>query len=69
MIVAKFKVQSVTTYEGGSETVELSAVHGPGNETWSKFTPSGKLSITISNPDAVGQLKVGASYLLTFAPA
>lgn len=63
-ITAKFTCQSVTTYES-AERVELTAAHGPGNESWSKATPGGNLQITISNPAARGQFTPGKSYMLT----
>lgn len=48
-------------------TVELSAVAGsPGNESWSSATPSGRLEMTISNPDAAEQFELGEHYLLRF---
>lgn len=40
-----------------------------GNGDWSKWTPSGDLSITITNPDAVEQFEVGEVYSLTFQKA
>ena len=56
--------------------VKLAAAFGtylkglPGdNEAWSKYTPSGEISMTITNPAAVDQFEVGAVYRLTFEPA
>lgn len=37
-----------------------------GNQDWSKYTPSGKLEMTITNPGAVEQFDVGAVYEMTF---
>lgn len=39
------------------------------NKDWSKYTPQGELSITITNPAAVEQFEVGAVYSLTFEKA
>lgn len=61
---AKFRCQSVKRDASENEYVELSAVSGPGNETWSKWTPSGGLTMMISNPDAQGQCKPGTDYFL-----
>lgn len=36
-----------------------------GNKDWSKYTPSGDLSITITNPAAIEQFDVGEVYSLT----
>lgn len=67
-IVAKFTCQAVTDY-GSSEEVKLYAAHGPGNESWSKATPGGQFSISISNPAARGHFEPGKSYMLTIEPA
>lgn len=39
------------------------------NFEWSKYTPSGYIELTVSNPDAFGKFEVGSEYLLTFEPA
>lgn len=46
------------------------ASHGEdeSNKTWSKYTPNGKLEMTVTNPDAVEQFEVGRAYYLTFDP-
>lgn len=36
-----------------------------GNRDWSKWTPSGDLSITITNPAAIDQFEIGGVYRLT----
>lgn len=38
------------------------------NKSWSKWTPAGSLSLTISNPDAYDQFEAGKLYELTFEP-
>lgn len=38
-------------------------------ETWSKATPSGRLEMTITNPQAMEHLKVGKDYFLDIEPA
>ena len=40
-----------------------------GNKDWSKYTPSGDLSITITNPAAVEQFEIGEVYELSFERA
>ena len=40
-----------------------------GNGDWSKYTPSGDLQITITNPAAIEQFEVGEVYELTFTKA
>jgi hypothetical protein len=66
-IIAKLTCETVTTGVQ-FETVRLKAAHGPGNEEWSKFTPSGSVELTITNPDAQGAFEPGKSYAVTFAP-
>lgn len=39
------------------------------NKSWSKWTPSGELSMTISNPDLVDRFEVGKAYFLDIADA
>jgi len=36
------------------------------NKTWSKFTPYGEVKLGISNPEAVGQFKLGKAYWVDF---
>jgi hypothetical protein len=78
-IRAKFRVQTVTRHayanvaDIAAEEVTLRAVtssdpHDP-NHTWSKATPAGQLTMTISNPDAIGKLELGADYYLDFTKA
>ena len=40
-----------------------------GNSDWSKWTPAGELSMTITNPAAVDQFEIGSVYRLTFDKA
>ena len=37
-------------------------------ETWSKWTPNGELTMTITNPDAIKHLAVGRDYFLDLTP-
>jgi hypothetical protein len=75
---AKFrctKVQQVSTcsadgiYADKQEEVVLSAVCGKTNEQWSKWTPSGTLTMTINNPDAQGKFKPTQCYYLDITEA
>lgn len=40
-----------------------------GNKDWSKYTPSGELAITITNPSAIAEFEVGEVYELSFDKA
>lgn len=75
MVRCKMVVKSRTEYmhsPGGEVSqvqVALEAVHGKDNASWSKFTPSGLMSLTITNPEAYKRLELGGTYFLDFSPA
>lgn len=54
-------------------TVTLQPVFGgkddEENRSWSKWTPSGELKLTITNPQAFEQLKIGKAYFVDLHPA
>lgn len=65
----KFRLHTVTQVkwnagESDIKTLEFSPVIGPGNETWAKATPGGKLTMTITNAAALDLLKLGSDYWL-----
>lgn len=73
---AKFRCTQIikTCYAGNDAPVDmvqvkLSAVYGETNKTWSKWTPSGELTMTINNPAALEQYHVGEFYFLDFTDA
>lgn len=70
-ICAKFRCTSVKKIEGGQEVVEMSPVTSGSddNKTWSKYTPCGSLSMTITAEGAVGHFEPGRQYFLDFTPA
>lgn len=70
MVKAKVRCTSIKHTENFS-TVELVPVYGSGeeNKTWSKYTPSGKIELCITNPDAVAYLELGSEFYLTFEKA
>lgn len=39
------------------------------NSDWSKYTPSGKIEMCITNPKAIDQFELGGEYIVTFDPA
>ena len=65
-----FKCVSVTKHDCGNETVTLSAVNksstNPENVEWSKYTPSGTLTMVITQEGAVDIFKPGKEYSLVF---
>ena len=50
--------------------IRLTAVYGEGNEnaSWSKWTPSGEIKMTITNPAAIDKFELGRSYFVDFIP-
>lgn len=75
---AKMKITSVTRLEYGAEQVCMVAVYREGgygedgldeDNTFAKFTPSGKLELTITNPALYGKLNPGEKYYIDFTKA
>ena len=68
-IKAKFRVNFVQTGQG-AETIFAHPVYGGSdeNKSFSLATPSGTLSLTITNPAAMGVLKNGQEFYLDFTP-
>lgn len=58
---ARFKCDSVE-HTSEAQIIKLSAITGPGSESWAKYTPSGGLNMYITNPDAFGQVVPGKHY-------
>lgn len=74
-VVAKFRVSSRTEYAGWGdepgktqESVKLMAAAGPENKAWAAATPAGMIEMTITNPAALDQFKVGEYVMVTFEP-
>lgn len=75
---AKMQVQAVIAQGEKQETVEFTAVTGKGpfgaqgeseDNTYARYTPSGRCVLTINNPDLLGQHKVGEKYYVDFTKA
>jgi hypothetical protein len=49
--------------------VVLSPVSGDENKTWAKYTPSGKVELSIDNPDAYEYFELGKTYFVDFTEA
>lgn len=78
-VQAMFYCESVTPHQGTADAanVVLRAAFGTyltskglpedqANESWSKYTPSGQVNMTITNPSAVDQFEIGEVYSLIF---
>jgi hypothetical protein len=69
-VVAKFKCVEKTERDGNPNPVDVRLVptydeNGP-NKQWSKWTPSGEIKLTITNPPASDAFVPGVEYLITF---
>lgn len=70
-IRAKFRVHSVSQENAESQSVRLHPVYtgSDENKSFSKFTPSGELQMSITNPAAQGFFVNGREYYLDITPA
>lgn len=68
MVVNTVKRCASDTGEIQSEEITLSAVYsdkeGAPNKQWSKWTPCGNLSFTVTNPAALGKVLPGQFYFV-----
>lgn len=64
MIRAKVKCTEITQRQNDVMTHILTPVMGKENETWSKWTPSGKIELQITNPAA--KFEFGKEYFVDF---
>ncbi len=73
---ARFWVKEVVHHHNGHKgtvqpvTVKLAAAYndGKGNEDWSKYTPSGEITMMVTNPAASDMFVLGESYYVDFTP-
>lgn len=58
----------VFTGPGKITRVKFAAVYGDSkeNKTWSRYTPSGSIELSIDNPAAVDAFELGAEYIVSF---
>lgn len=66
-VIDRTSSYSITKQE--SHQVKLAAVTDPANKTWAAYTPSGSIELTINNPDAFAQFKVGETFFVDFTAA
>lgn len=78
MMRAKLRVSDVVSHGPTSETITMNPVtgtekFGPSgeseNNTYARFTPSGSVSLGITNPDLIGKFKVGQTFYADFTEA
>jgi hypothetical protein len=70
-ILAKFKVGSVTDFGNNNHDVAMSPVTSGSeeNKSFSKWTPSGKIEMHITNPECIGFFQAGEEYYVEFRKA
>lgn len=69
MVTAKFFVKTITrhAHQPLAAQVELSAVtRGEDNKNWSRYTPSGTITMYVTNAAAIEQFELGKEYIITF---
>lgn len=78
MVRAKFWVTNVNHAHTGPGNifaeVKMAPVYSgqdgnPANAEWSKATPQGAISLSITNPEAIEQFELGKSYWIDISPA
>jgi len=69
-IIARFHCHTVLKAKD-QETVTLQPVYSDKkdspNYTWSQYTPTGKIEMTITNPAALGKFEPGKAYNIEFS--
>ena len=76
MVRAKMYVNSVKRHANSDgsisqEEVSLNAVYGPegsANSKWAKYTPSGNLTMNITNQEAYGKILPGQYFFVDLTP-
>ena len=76
-MVAKFKVTNVVKHHETLEELEFMAVtdkdfdpDGKSDDnSFSRWTPSGTLKMTVTNPELIGKFVAGQKFYLNFNPA
>jgi len=69
---AKFQCVSIKDFGSTGKLIELTAVYSNNqneDNQFSKYTPSGKLEMMVTNDDASIQFKPGNKYYLDFSEA
>lgn len=74
MVRGKFTVTKIAemSWSKTAREVTLSAVTDSSSEEntkFTKFTPSGSISMVVDNPPALEQLQIGKTYYVDFTPA
>lgn len=65
---AKFYVEALHVRQWGTEIEMRPVTRGEDNKAWSAATPSGHLTMTVTNERASDQFAPGQEWFLTFEP-
>ena len=67
---AKMKCTEKTGTAEAGGSIKLEAVYDGGDEnsSWSKYTPSGSVTMWVTNPAAYDGFEVGQKYYIDFTP-
>ena len=74
---AKFRIASVLRGEGSNETLKMHPVSKSGayptdgvdeDNTFARWSPSGELTLQITNPDLIGKFNPGEKFYVDFTP-
>lgn len=69
MKVVERKNQVWYSSDKPTTAVVLTPVSGDENKTWAKYTPGGKIELTIDNPQAYDYFELGKTYFVDFSDA
>lgn len=67
-VKCKFKVTSTRRFDDQEEVSMQAVTTGPGNEEWSKWTPSGSFNFVVTNPAVIGKYVTGQEVFITIGP-
>jgi len=65
----KFMVQSITDYGGDALSVSFAAIYDPTipeDANFTKWTPTGSITMSITNRDVIARLKPGVKFYVDF---
>lgn len=68
-ITARFKCTEVKQWEGQEQLTFTALTSSEGNKSWSTYTPSGELKMTVTNPAIFGTFSPGVVYKIDIEPA
>jgi hypothetical protein len=70
MVTARMTVVNITG-EGETKQIDFECIYDgsdPTDESFNRYTPSGKMTLHVSNPAAIEQLTLGTKFDITMSP-